>query len=418
MKIDLGIGKNYIKNWTAIDAIRELTQNCIDEGNYYIQYNENVNNGILELTNHHTTLSIDKLVLGQTTKDDDETKIGKYGEGFKLALLVLTRDGHNPIIYNGDEIWESSIEVSTTFGIETLHINIEQNKFPTFDLSFIIENCSEIINEIIEENLIIRNEILNENIEIIETQYGDLILDDYFKGKIYVGGLFVQNDDSFDYGFNFAPEWVDLDRDRKAINIYALRTLVSKLILETDNAKYIVKELIGDSHLKDDIIEQLENANSQLKSEVSKLYCKEKHIDLSKSILFVDKDINEYLKITDTLKDTDIKIIEEDVVREMLNEQVNKTNDYDKICNDYDKWNEIKNTIPEQLLRFNRSDYKKALALYNAHKDAFDNNERFFYERTILRQFRTYDFPKILSMIDRDMITDDDVLIENIMEVK
>lgn len=39
--IDLGIGRNYIRNWTDDDAIRKLTQNCIDEGDYEITYDEN-----------------------------------------------------------------------------------------------------------------------------------------------------------------------------------------------------------------------------------------------------------------------------------------------------------------------------------------------------------------------------------------
>ena len=59
----------------------------------------------MRFVNNGASIGIDKLVLGETTKYDNENQIGKYGEGLKLALLVLVRNGHQLEIKTQEQIW-------------------------------------------------------------------------------------------------------------------------------------------------------------------------------------------------------------------------------------------------------------------------------------------------------------------------
>ena len=103
-KIELTISPNYVPTWTYLDAVRELFQNALDQEE---QNPENVmrwsyDEDALSLTisNAHSTLSIASLLLGQTSKADDKSTIGQFGEGYKIATLVLLREGKTITFYN------------------------------------------------------------------------------------------------------------------------------------------------------------------------------------------------------------------------------------------------------------------------------------------------------------------------------
>lgn len=119
---EITISPNYVSNWGIKEAIREILQNAIDgETNGYekiVDYNGDT----LNITSLGVNLQAKDLILGCSSKDDQDGMIGKYGEGFKLALVVLLRKGLNVEIQNGNKIWTPSFKISDTFGTQVLNI--------------------------------------------------------------------------------------------------------------------------------------------------------------------------------------------------------------------------------------------------------------------------------------------------------
>ena len=45
------------------------------------------------------------MVLGSTSKAGRADDVGSFGEGYKIALLVLTRNGYDVKVLNGNKQW-------------------------------------------------------------------------------------------------------------------------------------------------------------------------------------------------------------------------------------------------------------------------------------------------------------------------
>ena len=108
-RFELGLAKDYISDWTVSNAIREFMQNAIDQANgrpdnaYSVEYNEDLQE--LRIANKASVLEKSTLLLGTTTKGVDD--IGGFGEGYKLACLVMLRNGIKVSFenYGAREIW-------------------------------------------------------------------------------------------------------------------------------------------------------------------------------------------------------------------------------------------------------------------------------------------------------------------------
>ena len=225
-KYELSLSRNYVSSWGIEEAIRELLQNAKDSnGEESIDIDKS--SGIITITNKNTSISSSTLLLGNTSKKDDLDKIGQFGEGYKLTILVLLREGKDISIYNGNKIWNPSFEYSNNFECEVLCIT--EIDSTGNDLIFEISGFND------QELDDLENEFLGLNgqsYNSIQTSYGEILTDSSYKGKVFVDGLPVYNDDNFDYGYNFKPCYVTLDRDRKSINIYELKEILNHITLK------------------------------------------------------------------------------------------------------------------------------------------------------------------------------------------
>jgi hypothetical protein len=207
-EIVLTISPNYVKHWGLWEAIREILQNAFDQGEYNIEYNDG----------KFTVESCGKLekrtlILGDSGKGEGDR--GRFGEGYKLALLVLTRMGHAVEVLTGNERWSCQIEKSEVFESDVLKVFIENIEIEDDDRTmFVIDGISEEQWEEISRNYL----------EDTETEW---ILDE--RGRIYVGGLFVTKIDKFQQGYAFSHLHVKLDRDRKMIQDFDVSYHASRL---------------------------------------------------------------------------------------------------------------------------------------------------------------------------------------------
>lgn len=115
---ELSLTPNYVSDWTFNDALRELIQNGIDQetirpdNKFSIDYDEGKE--VIRLVNKNAKLKISTLLLGKSNKSNDEDTVGQFGEGYKIAALVLNRLGKTFTIYNNEkkEIWTSRFKNS------------------------------------------------------------------------------------------------------------------------------------------------------------------------------------------------------------------------------------------------------------------------------------------------------------------
>lgn len=227
-KIELSLNVHYLPEWNAWHGIRELIQNGRDAA---IQFDapltvDHTASNYLVITNRGTQLPHEVLLLGTTTKADDTTTIGKFGEGLKLGVLALVRAGHSVLIQSGDENWRPFIERSDKFKADVLKFEITKSQRSTSTSEVRIKVggvTKEIWRELRDRFLFLVDFKPNERVEVSS---GQLLLGERFRGKVFVKGIFVQ-DRASAFGYDFCDATVD--RDRKMIGSWDLEYLTSKV---------------------------------------------------------------------------------------------------------------------------------------------------------------------------------------------
>ena len=250
-RFELSLSPTYVPNWGLVEAIRELFQNALDQqtinpGNN-MSYARTVEG--FSISSKESVLEKSSLLLGCSSKTNDKTTIGKFGEGYKLALLVLTRLNYKVTIYNysAKEIWTPKIIQSRRYNSDLLVIDIKKYIFksvPDNNLTFFINGITDDdFNMIKEHNLFMR-----EDYEKIETSKGEILLDDKYKGMLFVNGLYINTVKSnvITKGYNFNPDVITLDRDRALVDSFNLQWETSQ-IWASESESSLCKELVLDN---------------------------------------------------------------------------------------------------------------------------------------------------------------------------
>ncbi len=237
----------YRKNWNEIDAVREIVQNCLDNRNDESTYLLS-DNGDIEISTKGYKLPTSALAMGQSEKPDGA--IGGFGEGFKLALLVLLRAGCDPVVYNGTKVIKPSFNVDDYIGLELFSINVFDNIGDDADA---LNNVGGLIYKFkIAEDLI---DELREKVDVFSDAPMELpekgsvdILKDK-PGKIMTNGLYVCNEDKFRYGYNFAPDMLPLGCDRQLASSFGMSWETSNYWAKSvneENADEVLDMIIDD----------------------------------------------------------------------------------------------------------------------------------------------------------------------------
>lgn len=242
-KFTLPISPTYVAHWGLWEAVRELWQNAMDarDSQKYLGNDATAEMtrypnlfsptaSSLVISNSGNKLLPATLILGSTSKADDPDQRGKFGEGYKLALLVLCRMGYDVIMLNGDETWTPKIERDETFGADVLNIYTEFNDRPD-DAGVEINIQGVCISDL---------DAIDKNIIPFDSLSRNRVLEDASqKGRVYVGGLYVCTVPNFECGYSLCPGTVALDRDRGIVSNSDLTNVASQLWAEhEDNGSY------------------------------------------------------------------------------------------------------------------------------------------------------------------------------------
>ena len=248
-RFELGMSLDYVKNWNVVEAVREVFQNALDEeiqnpeNKWYFNYDKD--SQTLRIGNRSSRLSTKSLLLGCSSKRGSNDTIGQHGEGYKVATIVLLRNGCGVRVYNYNEkeIWTAKVIKSRRYGAEIGVFDVEKmgvfKSVPEHSLIFEITNITpEAYDAIRESNLWVQDDLG----EVIESKgYGRVLLDERFAGKIFVKGLYVCRKEQLQYGYDLEPTLISLDRDRGLVDSFNLQYRLGSLLIHTENLEFIEK---------------------------------------------------------------------------------------------------------------------------------------------------------------------------------
>ncbi len=234
MKFELSIDAAYLdtNRWDAAAGIREFMQNGRDaaieqDAPLDVSFRPGENGkGTLVITNEGAVLARDSLLLGRSTKRDRQSELaGKWGEGLKLGALALLRAGFSIKIRNGGEVWVPSIEPSEKFdGRPVLVFDIQSGRKEVNRVQVEIEGIAQDDWKTLKDHFLF---LYKRDIELVKVEGGALLLSPKFKGRVYVKGILVVKQSELEYGYDLAD--ADLDRDRRIIDSYDLRTRTQRI---------------------------------------------------------------------------------------------------------------------------------------------------------------------------------------------
>ncbi|KAK0704306.1 hypothetical protein B0H67DRAFT_591072 [Lasiosphaeris hirsuta] len=291
----LGLTRSYVPLWTCVDAFREFYQNWKDaivasfelnprdphsfaprrtETSTHVQVTVhrqtppaadpgpsqtqellgfirlNKRTGCLELANFKAQLEMRNLSLGGTSKrgqGHDKKFAGVHGEGFKLAALVMRRNGHAVRISSSSYYWNfgfngtgrdrfyCKLSAPSPATLEKERAALMQETAqgrPRTDLkSYMSEDVMVRISKArgdegrkVMADAFSDWEAVTLDLKgprkdgIIRTAVGDLILDPAFAGRVYLKGLCVgrggPEGKPYTLCYNFAQGYINRDRER------------------------------------------------------------------------------------------------------------------------------------------------------------------------------------------------------------
>ena len=255
-RFDLGMSINYCPTWGVVESVREFFQNAHDEeivnpeNKMYFGYDKD--SKTLRIGNKNGRLTTNTLLLGQSSKRDNSETIGQHGEGYKVATVVLLRNGKGVKVYNraDKEVWTAKTIKSRRYQADVVVFDIEKvsifKSIPDHDLIFEISGIDEDeYNAIVDSNLFLQD--LREGEDYITSNPGyplttrmcKVLTGEKHAGKLFVGGLYVTTSKYAKYGYDFAPGLVKLDRDRGFIDGIDLQFLTAKVISATGDTELI-----------------------------------------------------------------------------------------------------------------------------------------------------------------------------------
>lgn len=202
--INYPITAAYVSDWGLREALREIIQNALDAGDMQIgRHNGDDNHWVIS---NQGSFDREVLLLGNSIKSDGA--IGKYGEGMKLAMLVLARLSIAHRVITGNTLYMGF------FAPESF----EQ---PTFNINEIKHDYSERVEFHIHYDVS----------SIVHEIYKDIDHGICEQG-LYVNGLYVSDLPGFRYGYNMPNSMVNLDRDRRSVDTAVVKAYAAKLILK------------------------------------------------------------------------------------------------------------------------------------------------------------------------------------------
>lgn len=216
--ISYPISSRYCRNWGMVEALREVIANALDSmGNVSLSYSS----GMFHIKDDGPGFSRRCLVLGEAEYDKSESQIGQFGEGLKMAMLVVA--SHR----RGWELHTTGFSIpritmsDAGLGVDTLNVHVRgprQEKETGTRVS--VECTAEEAQAAVDLFAYISSREFDRNRQVMVPAgegYGksEILLDLPGKQAIYVNGLRTAEIEAlFSYNIRDAAAKEAMNRDR------------------------------------------------------------------------------------------------------------------------------------------------------------------------------------------------------------
>lgn len=241
--IELSLNPEYVPDWGVWEAVRELLQNAADANDIGCPMSvTRTAGGTVKITNRGADLGRETLLLGTSSKRGDARQRGQFGEGFKLALSVLTRLGVRVVAHTRHETWTPIIEHSTAFGAHVVKVKVRAASRERDGVTFTIDGVSDADWAIIRRRCLFLDAPVAT--DVVEVGGGRIMLGAQYKGQLFVKGLAVGvMPDDYAYGYDL--DALELDRDRKMASPWSLRYEVAQVLRRAVQAGHLATETLA-----------------------------------------------------------------------------------------------------------------------------------------------------------------------------
>lgn len=232
-QIDLNITDEYGLRWSLKHAVREVVANAHDvatrpDGRGSFKVEHSAAKQLLTVTSDGLAMGQRALIFGNSVGHD--SRIGRFGDGLKVALAVFRRLGVAVKVNTGREIW--TIGDGYRDGVRVVVVNTRALPAASHRERVVFE-----INGVSADDWATWQKdylFLVPPQRSVKTEHGTLILDKDRQGCIFSRGVLIQRTDSKEYGYDL-PD-LTLNRDRECADDYEVRAGIRRVWAEASRS--------------------------------------------------------------------------------------------------------------------------------------------------------------------------------------
>ena len=263
MRIETTIATQYVPDWDVDKAIRELYANAVDVCtdnesskmemiNFDYPDNTQTTN-CLAIRTTDSEISRRHLAMGVSDKSADT--IGNFGEGLKLACLVLARKGLNVKIFTGQECWNVTLAKHSQLGVTVLCYDISNDTTQSCDEYFELEGEGAttiyVTGNLSEKDI---NGCMSLTIDgynyqtLHTTEFGEILEFEDGKKRLFVGDMFIcELHSEYSQSYNFKPNFITLNRDRALPNMADVGSCAVRAWIESKDYHKLSMMIVDDA---------------------------------------------------------------------------------------------------------------------------------------------------------------------------
>lgn len=214
MKRETILTEDYVPEWGLKEGMREAISNALDARDGGAGFDLTWKRpGVVTVTSTDVDVDIRALLLGVSGSREHNKLRGQFGEGLPLALLSLTRSGHNPVVYCNGERWSCAFRHSRQWDHPVLTITTQPTpKAASREFRIVVENIdSEVWAGDIRGMFLDTDPNYAKDEIRVQTFAGAVLKGDRFRGCIYNKGMFLLKRHDLLFGYDLA---LDVNRDR------------------------------------------------------------------------------------------------------------------------------------------------------------------------------------------------------------